>query len=804
MKSKCFLLVLASVLYGQTLDATTRTVTSLNDDGGAGTLRSLIAASIANDTIVFTDGLAGTITLISGELVIGRNLSIIGPDAAGLTVSGNGASRVFHVTNATVHISSLTISNGRAAGTNGANGMVGHNDGFPGSDGIGGGILNNGNLILTRCTLNGNSANGGNGGGYCTSGCSGSFSTGPAGGAGFGGGIYNNGTLTLTNCTLFANSAKGGSGGSSPVRGGTGGTSSGGAIFNQGNLTFVNCTLSTNTATGGSGGFSTFSFGGNGGVAQGGGLYNANSLSILNTIIANGTITGGTGGQGNQTTGGNGSTGATLSPDVFGAINSQGHNLIRTTDGSGGWVGSDLTGTVAAPLNPLLGSLADNGGTTRTVALQPTSAAIDAGDDSVTNSLATDQRGRPRQSGTHVDIGAYEVNPPFTLVVSNINDNGIGSLRQTLLDAFPADTITFATNVVGTIALTSGELLVVKPLVISGPTNSRLVISGNNASRVFHITGGPVNISGLTIANGNSAGTGGGFYCDFGGSLVLCNCTVSGNTTLNNGGAIANNGSVEAYNCTFSGNQALNAGGIYTYAGPVLLRGCTIVSNSASGSGGGLLNYSLVAGTSNYITGTLVASNTALLGHDDVIGVFTSGGYNFIGRMDYTTPGGGNAAGVPTSGLTNGVKHDQVGSLASPLDPLIGPLQDNGGPSFTHALKPGSPAIDKGISNSLPTDQRGAPRPFDFLSVTNASDGDGSDIGAFESGSPPLNIQNTGNTVVLSWPWHYGGFTLQSATNAAASNTWTIVAGAPVVVGNQFQQTNSVVSSNRFFRLSGN
>ena len=193
-----------------------------------------------------------------------------------------------------------------------------------------------------------------------------------------------------------------------------------------------------------------------------------------------------------------------------------------------------------------------------------------------------------------------------------------------------------------------------------------------------------------------------------------------------------------------------------------------------------------------------MAGNSAA-NHADVVGVFKSSGYNLIGRIDYS-PGSGASAGVSTSGLTNGVNQDQVGSLASPLDPLIGALQDNGGPTFTHGLRSNSPAMDKGISNGLPTDQRGAPRPFDFASVGNASGGDGSDIGAFESGSPKLNIQKIGTSAVLSWPWSYGGFTLQSTTNAAASNTWANAAGTPGVAGGQFQQTNSPISGNQFFR----
>ncbi len=104
----------------------------------------------------------------------------------------------------------------------------------------------------------------------------------------------------------------------------------------------------------------------------------------------------------------------------------------------------------------------------------------------------------------------------------------------------------------------------------------------------------------------------------------------------------------------------------------------------------------------------------------DATGPFTSLGYSLIGQAD------------GSSGFINGVNGDLVGTWAAPLDPLLGPLQDNGGPTLTHALLPGSPAIDQGQSFAQATDQRGRHRPHDFTSIPNAPGGDGSDIGAFE------------------------------------------------------------------------
>jgi hypothetical protein len=97
--------------------------------------------------------------------------------------------------------------------------------------------------------------------------------------------------------------------------------------------------------------------------------------------------------------------------DIFGSVNSQGHNLIGRNSGGVGLVNGvagDLVGTDASPINPLLGDLGNYGGLTQTAPLLPGSPAIDAGDDSVFNSLNTDQRGAPRLAGSHVDIGAVE------------------------------------------------------------------------------------------------------------------------------------------------------------------------------------------------------------------------------------------------------------------------------------------------------------------------------------------------------------------------------------------------------------
>jgi predicted outer membrane repeat protein len=178
-------------------------------DSGPGSLRQAILDTAAGGTVDFQPGLSGTITLTSGELAINNDLTIAGPGADVITVSGNYASRVFDIAGMFhVGIAGLTI----------ANGTVSH-----AVDSGGGGIYSSGTLTISNCTLSGNSATGGVYRG--------------------GGSIYSSGTLTISNCTLSGNFA-------------TGGAPGGGGISNDGTLTVSDSTLSGNSASGFGGGIS--------------------------------------------------------------------------------------------------------------------------------------------------------------------------------------------------------------------------------------------------------------------------------------------------------------------------------------------------------------------------------------------------------------------------------------------------------------------------------------------------------------------------------------------------------------------
>jgi hypothetical protein len=457
------------------------TVTNLAD-AGPGSLRDALATTPAGGTVDFQPGLSGTITLTSATLAITQDVTIAGPGAGVITVSGNNLLQVFNIPPAvTVTMSGLTIANGNN------------------STGNGGGIANSGVLALAGCAVSNNSA-GSFSAGYLYGG--GIFNSGTvtitdatfAGNAGMsGGGIYNAGTLTVTASLFSGNSAQGGfePGNGAGIANDTQGVATivrslfsdnsasvfsgdGGGILNDGTMTVMDSTVSGNNTAGArvaaaggigntgiltiidstiSGNSVTAVFSDSGGgifnsgtlvinqatisgnsvqgspapgssspAAAGGGLANTGMVTILDSTISGNSAIGveemgspGVGGGIYNSTGtlsiqntilaGNSAFSAS---DVAGALTSLGHNLIGIGDGGSGYANTDLVGTAANPLDPLLGTLQDNGGPTQTMAVLPGSPALAAG---APTDMEWDQRGPgyPRLVNSATDIGAYEV-----------------------------------------------------------------------------------------------------------------------------------------------------------------------------------------------------------------------------------------------------------------------------------------------------------------------------------------------------------------------------------------------------------
>ena len=768
---------ISALLVAVSADAATLTVNSAADAGGTCpgttcTLRQAIAMAASGDTINFAAGIT-TITLTSGELLINQAVTINGPGPKLLTVQRDPAAANFRIFDtafvslfSNITISGLTISNGSST--------------------AGGGIYaSRETLAITNCIISGNTA--ATGGGLYTdpnaqvtiTNCTFSGNT-----ATNGGGIYNvqSNTVTLTNCTISGNSATGGVGGSS---------NGGGGVYNGSGtaLTLTNSTVFGNTT--GSVGGGVWNFGtatlthstisGNSATQGGGGIFNLKTVNLSNTIVAK-------------------NNGTPSNRDINGSCSSQGYNLIGEAGSSGlaNGTNNDQVGSAAAPIDPKLDTLKDNGGATFTQALLAGSTAIDKGSASATT---TDQRGFARpvvaqgtvlpSGGDGSDIGAYEVQADqlagcseINRVVNTNNDSVTGSLRSVIASACTGSTITFAPDVRGAISLTSGELLINKGLTINGPGANLLSIQRSSAAgtpnfRIFHMNGNfNVSISGLTIAKGFFPGNLGGGISNDNGTLILDSVTVSGNTA-DIGAGIYTGRAATITNSTISGNTVSGniagdgGGAIYNQGGTLNLTNSTLASNFAQTAGGGgqgggirnnlgtvsILNSTIAGNTADQgggiyhsngggvtVQNSIIAQNTSASG-PDLNGTFTSSGFNLIGNSS------------ASSGFTNGTNNDQVGSATSPINPLLGSLLDNGGPTFTRALLSGSPAIDKGKTNNSSTDQRGFPRPIDFSGIANATNGDGSDIGAFEV-QPATTLANistrlrveTGDNVLI------GGF----------------------------------------------
>lgn len=324
---------------------------------------------------------------------------------------------------------------------------------------------------------------------------------------------------------------------------------------------------------------------------------------------------------------------------------------------------------------------------------------------------------------------------------------------------------------------------------------SKLLISGNNASRVFFISGngsdnGYLTLDGVTVTKGNNSLEGGGISNN--GVLALTNSTVTENVSGTGGGGIFNFRVVTITNSTISNNSAVFGAGVWKrydsdltitnstisgnsaadygggiaeqiinsqgFSGLLTITNSTISGNSAVNNGGGIYSrrlFSLFFSPMPTLTGVTITGNSSTAPNSSGGGVsfylqdnigeailkntIIAGNQNANAPDIYGTLNGTSAYNLIGNGTemtdnTGGANSNQVGTAANPINPLLAPLAENGGATKTHALLSGSPAIDKGNSFGLATDQRGLFRPVEFSSIPNTSDG--SDVGAFELQTP--------------------------------------------------------------------
>lgn len=371
-----------------------------------------------------------------------------------------------------------------------------------------------------------------------------------------------------------------------------------------------------------------------------------------------------------------------------------------------------------------------------------------------------------------------------TFMVANLSDGPVGGpgdlpgcLRQAIHDANAspgADIIDFTDGLSGSILLAEGELAITESVTIDATSLSNgLTIDAQRLSRIFNITAttGDFTLAGLTLRGGQTTANsdhggairsvtsgmltigqstitgnrttgwnadGGGVYSV--GDLALTDSMVSGNSTAGDyaqGGGVLFVRDVTLTGSTVSGNSTAglraNGGGVYSRTDSVQLTDSTVSGNSTTGSdanGGGIRAYSGTRLNNTIVAGNTVvaSSNPDLLEgngtptvNDSLIGDNT--GTNLAEAPVGMPDSNGNLIGGPINGV---------------IDPLLGPLADNGGPTWTCALDPGSPAVDAGDPTAVSGvhdvplhDQRGAP-------YTRVHDGR-IDIGAFELQPPPVD-----------------------------------------------------------------
>ncbi|TWT65884.1 hypothetical protein Pla123a_47950 [Posidoniimonas polymericola] len=617
------------------------------DDSGSGSLREAVAlanSAAGADEIVFSGAAAsGTIALTSGELQVTDALTMTGPGERELTIEGAGFSRVINFaapdgseSSADLAISGLTLTGGVTVASNA---VV---DGLPETLHSGGGIrfLSSGQLTVTRSTIDSNHTLGDNA---------------------EGGGIFTvSGAVVLDDARISNNSTSGD------------GSSGGGVFTRHGAIQVVDSVLFENRTLG------TEAFGG--------------AIAIFDAVVE---IT-----------------------DSF-----LQHNRAEDSDGGAiGMMGGDLTlmrgfvtdnyarhvggGLLTSGVNAAIHFSVIAGNNTSGTGLGGGISAT-SGSFLLADSMVDDNFAR-NVGGLHLD----SVQNPIierTTISNNTSAGGVWGAGIRYVSPSPSDSselFVVDTDIRGNVTQRPGGRGVGAGINATGPIRLlRTTVSDNHVldpdgiAQGGAIAGFDVVLIDSTVSGNSTAATyanGGGIG---GSNVTLINSTVSGNTMTGQqsegGGIFAS--SLLLLNSTVSGNSAggdsSTGGGIR--AGSIRVISSTVTGNRSGGAGGGIHTSGSATGSELLIENSIVAGNLR--------NTATTAQPNDL------TPGSGNRLsvrhsliGVNTSvNLTGGAPNadgNYVGTLAEVglIDPLLGPLADNGGPTQTHALLPGSPAIDTG------------------------------------------------------------------------------------------------------------
>lgn len=401
---------------------------------------------------------------------------------------------------------------------------------------------------------------------------------------------------------------------------------------------------------------------------------------------------------------------------------------------------------------------------------------------------------------TTVLAPVFTVNSTADLVDANPGNEvcaaagGACTLRAAIMEAnaaagadtivLPAGTYTLSLAGADENACATGDLdiLAAQPLTIEGAGAATTIVDAAGIDRVFHNLGG-LTISGVTIRNGSAGASydGGGILTAA--PLTMRNAVVSGNQA-GFGGGISNVSASATLveSSTIRDNVADSGGGFFTTGGFTLVN-ATVSGNVASGSfGGGISGY----GTSTLRNVTL-ASNTAPYGGGIQHGepaLLTLTNTIIANNASFNCYFNTNAAAASDYNIDSGnTCYLYSGANLSLTDPLLGPLQNNGGPTPTHAIGFSSPAVDAGTDSGSPAfDQRGMARPQDGNADGTAT----TDIGAFEYRYPAPTIA----TIVPNAGAAAGG--------ESVTITGTNLLGAVVTIGGNAAATTGTATSRTF------
>jgi hypothetical protein len=394
-----------------------------------------------------------------------------------------------------------------------------------------------------------------------------------------------------------------------------------------------------------------------------------------------------------------------------------------------------------------------------------------------------------------------------TYPVTNLNDTGPGSLRDAIDQASNlhsstgADVITFQSGLSGAIHLASPlpPIFDDNGLDIVGPGARVLTL---DASGIPSTSSGPVisqdaplTISGLAMDNAHSNSYGGGFILGYGSSQLTLDADSFTNDSAPSGGAVfAYDGDLVVRDSTFSGDKATagSGGAIDLVDANAAISNSTIDGNAATQFGGGVAaTYSdhSVTITDSTITGNAVSYTgtqpypagygggvAATYGPAVVLQDSIVAGNSASGNPNLPSPAHHRdvfvGAGASLSAKFSLIQNDTDGLALDTTDitgkdPLLGPLQNNGGVTDTRLPALSSPAVDQGNAFGLTTDQRGLPRPMAYPGVGKPVGGDGSDIGAVEVQPPPVVSRLSSQSGVSGTQVTISGQNLADATGVS-------------------------------------